>query len=56
MKDCYLLASTLLPCNDCLKTAAAYGIKKIVFNKVYESDYSSLALAKEFNIELVELS
>ena len=50
--ECYLLACTLLPCNDCLKVAASYGIKKIVFSKVYESDYSSLELAGEFNIEI----
>jgi dCMP deaminase len=48
-----LLACTHLPCNDCLKMIASYGIKKVVYGKVYERDPSSIDLSKEFNIELI---
>jgi dCMP deaminase len=51
--ECYLLACSLLPCNDCLKTIASYGIKKLVFGEEYDKDQSSLDLANEFGIELV---
>tara|TARA_R110002051_G_scaffold106091_2_gene179189 strand:+ start:1463 stop:1867 length:405 start_codon:yes stop_codon:yes gene_type:complete len=51
--ECYLLACSLLPCNDCLKTIASYGIKKLVFGEEYDKDVSSLDLASEFGIELV---
>ena len=50
--ECYLLACNLLPCNDCLKMAASYGIKKIVFDKFYDRDDSSLSIAKEFGLNL----
>jgi len=50
--ECYLLASTLLPCNDCLKSIATYGIKHVAFNEVYNRDKSSLIMAKEFGITL----
>ena len=52
--ECYLLACTLLPCNDCLKMAAAHGIKKIIYDEAYDKDPSSLFLANEFNMELVK--
>jgi dCMP deaminase len=54
--ECALLAVTLLPCNDCLKVVAAYGIKKIVFAEDYEHDPSSLLLAEKFGIELQKIS
>ena len=50
--ECYLLACTHLPCNDCLKNIAAYGIKEIVFGDVYNRDMSSLNLAQEFSMTL----
>lgn len=53
--ECYLAATTLLPCNDCLKSLAAYGIKKIVYKDVYKFDPSTLELAKKFGIELIRL-
>ena len=52
--ECYLLASTLLPCNDCLRMIASYGIEKVIFKHIYIIDYSSLELAKEFNINLID--
>ena len=51
--DCYLLASTLLPCNECLRMVASYGIKEIIYKQVYRKDTSSLRLANEFNIKLI---
>jgi len=51
--ECSLLACTLLPCNECLKMISAYGIDVVVFDEVYQNDYSSLELAKEFNINLL---
>jgi len=54
--ECYLIASTLLPCNNCLVNIARYGIKKIVYKDVYERDQSTLDLAKEFGIELIRLT
>ena len=51
--ECYLLACSHLPCNDCLKTIASYGIKKVVYNEVYTRDASSLDIAEDFNIQLV---
>ena len=51
--ECSLLACTLLPCNDCLKTIASYGITKLVFGEEYDKDPSSLDLANEFGIELI---
>jgi len=50
-----IIATTLLPCNDCLKIIAAYGIKKIVFSDIYEKDDSTLHLAKDFGIELEQI-
>jgi dCMP deaminase len=52
--ECYLCAVTLLPCNDCLKSLASYGIKTIIYKDVYNNDTSSLILAKEFGIELIK--
>lgn len=54
--ECYLAAITLLPCNDCLKSLASYGITKVVYESVYERDPSSLDLAKDFGIELIHLT
>ena len=55
-KECYLAAVTLLPCNDCLKSLAAYGIQKIVYEKVYQHDPSTLKLATNFGIKLVQIT
>ena len=53
--ECYLLATTTLPCNNCLKMIASYGIGKVVYRYVYERDDSTLQLANDFNIELIRL-
>lgn len=54
--ECYLAAVTLLPCNDCLKSLAAYGIKRIIYRDVYHLDSSTLELAEKFGIELKTIS
>ena len=46
------LYSTLLPCNDCLKTIAAYQIKRVLYKDIYQTDSSSLLTAKKLGIEL----
>ena len=51
----WLLATTLLPCSSCLQTIAAHGIKRIVYADVYERDDTTLELAEEFGIELVNI-
>jgi dCMP deaminase len=53
--ECYLAATTLLPCNNCLKSLASYGIKKVIYEKVYDKDPSSLDLAEKFGIELIQV-
>ena len=53
--ECYLAATTLLPCNDCLKALASYGIKKIIYSQVYDKDCSSLDLSSRFNIEIKQI-
>lgn len=53
--ECYLAATTLLPCNDCLKSLSSYGIKKVIYADVYDKDDSSLELAEKFGIELIQI-
>ncbi len=49
------LYSTLLPCNDCLKSIAAYQIKRVLYKETYNHDTSSLEIATLLGIELVQL-
>jgi dCMP deaminase len=51
--ECSVIACTLLPCNDCLKTIASYGIKNVIFKDLYDLDDSSMELAEEFDIDLI---
>jgi len=48
------LYSTLLPCNDCLKTIAAYQIKRVLYKDIYNYGSSSLLTAKKLGIELIQ--
>lgn len=50
-----LLACTHLPCNECLRMVASYGIKKIIYANDYDKDLSSKTLSKEFGIEIIQL-
>jgi len=53
--ECKVIATTTLPCNDCLKAIASYGIKRVVYNETYDRDESTLSLAKDFGIELINI-
>lgn len=53
--ECGLIAVTLLPCNDCLRSIASHGVRKVVFRDVYERDGTSICVAGEFGIELVQI-
>lgn len=50
------LCSTLLPCNDCLKSIAAYGIKRVLYKDIYIQDPSSILIAQNLDIDLVQYS
>ena len=49
------LVSTLLPCRDCLKTIAAYKIKRVLYKDVYKTDPIALDIAEKMGIELIKL-
>jgi len=53
--ECYLAATTLLPCNNCLKSLASYDIRRVVYKDIYEYDSSTLDLANKFGIELIQI-
>ena len=55
-KEGYLLASTLLPCRNCIQLAASYGIEKIIYSEEYEQDNIAHNLCTEFNIKLTKIS
>jgi dCMP deaminase len=48
------LCSTLLPCRDCLKTIAAYKIKRVIYKDVYKTDPIALDIAEKMGIELIK--
>jgi dCMP deaminase len=50
--ECGLIAVTTLPCNDCLKAIASYGIKRVVYGESYEFDSSTEEIAEKFGVEL----
>lgn len=54
-QECRLIAVTLLPCNDCLKAIASYGIERVVYRDTYERDETSICIAKDFGIDLMQL-
>ena len=45
---------TLMPCGDCIKNVASYGIKQIFYIKTYELDKTAINLALEFGINLTQ--
>jgi dCMP deaminase len=49
------LVSTLLPCRDCLKTIAAYKIKRVLYKEVYKSDPIALEIAEKMGVTLSKL-
>lgn len=54
--ECGLIAVTLLPCNECLRSIASYGIKKVIYRDIYDRDITSITLAINFGIELIRIS
>ena len=50
--ECKTIAVTHLPCNDCLKSIASYGIHNVIFGEIYQRDPSSLEIALDLNINL----
>jgi deoxycytidylate deaminase len=54
--QCKFLAVTLLPCRNCMTFIASKGVKKIIYRGVYERDQLAFELAREFQIELVQMS
>ena len=46
---------TLMPCGDCIKNVASYGIKNIFYVKRYDLDPSAENLALEFGINLIQI-
>jgi len=49
------LVSTLLPCRDCLKTIAAYKIKRVLYKEVYEQDPIALEIAEKMGVTVIKL-
>jgi dCMP deaminase len=51
-----LIAVTLLPCSSCLNLIASYGIKRVIFNEIYQRDDFAFQLAKEYGIMLEQIT
>ena len=49
--ECHLLACTLLPCSSCATLIAAHGIKKVVYNNLYNKDLKGLEIFDFYGIE-----
>ena len=47
---------TLMPCADCIKNAASYGIKSVFYIKAYDFDASATKIAQEFKITLEQVN
>jgi len=45
---------TLMPCGDCIKNIASYGIKQVFYVKAYDFDETAINLALEFGINLTQ--
>lgn len=45
---------TLMPCGDCIKNVASYGIKHVFYIKTYSLDKRAEGLALEFGINLTQ--
>lgn len=51
-----MMAVTTLPCNDCMKVIAAYGIRRVIYLESYDHDNSSEVLADIFGIEIKKIT
>ena len=54
--ECKLLACTLLPCSSCATMISAYGIKKVVFQEMYDRDCNALDIFKFYGVEIVKIN
>ena len=48
------LVSTLLPCRDCLKTIAAYKIKRVLYKEIYKTDPIALEIAEKMGVTVIQ--
>jgi dCMP deaminase len=48
------LVSTLLPCRECLKTIAAYKIKRVLYKEIYKSDPIALEIAEKMGVTVIQ--
>ena len=48
------LVSTLLPCRDCLKTIAAYKIKRVLYKDIYHTDPIALEIAEKMGVTVTQ--
>lgn len=53
--ECKILASTLLPCTSCAQAIAAWGVKEVVYNELYDKDQKSLNIFEFYNIPVIQL-
>jgi dCMP deaminase len=51
-----LVACTLLPCSSCATNIAAYGVKKVVYEEVYQRDTKSFEIFNFYGIELKQIT
>jgi dCMP deaminase len=51
----HYLYVTLSPCTECLKLAAAHGVKEIIYSELYGRDQAALHLASSLNINVRQL-
>jgi dCMP deaminase len=47
---------TLSPCSECIKTIAAFGIKRVVYSKIYERDTLTFDIAQVYGISMEQLT
>jgi dCMP deaminase len=54
--ECKVVACTLLPCTACACMIACYGVKKVVYQELYERDCSAFEIFNFYNIELEQIN
>lgn len=50
------VATTLSPCQNCIKLLAAHGVKTVIYKDIYEFDETAFEIAKELNIDLKKIN
>jgi dCMP deaminase len=48
------LVITLLPCVNCMKLLAAFGVKRVIYMEAYDKDQQAFQIATFFGIEIVK--